>query len=201
MNQLYYIELDGQQYGLYELEQVKEYGLFADTLVLANGSEEWKPASEYPELAGCILESDVAPVAIDVFNANYYYKGENQRLYGPFSLLELAYLGIDENTLLGIDGTENWYYASEIKDLLDMLSCLADLDKEGFDTELQRIRDKDESDLKEQDLRSILSKQELKKIIEEQEKEIVELEKENRILKSQNNEQSDENLAKGILIN
>jgi hypothetical protein len=50
MNRLYYIELDGQQYGLYELGQVEEFGLLADTLVCVHGSEEWQPAISYLDL-------------------------------------------------------------------------------------------------------------------------------------------------------
>lgn len=51
----YYIEFDGQQYGPYNLEQVKNFGLFADTLVcVPDEDEEWRPAIDFPELSDYI---------------------------------------------------------------------------------------------------------------------------------------------------
>jgi len=135
MNTLYYVELDEQQYGPYELEQVKELGLLVDTLVLAQGCEEWKPAASFPELASCFIAT-ATPSAFDIFNINYYYKGENGRLYGPLSIAELAHLDINENTLLGINSMDNWHYAGEIEDLLKTLPRLADLEEKESDAEL-----------------------------------------------------------------
>jgi hypothetical protein len=192
MDRLYYIELDGQPYGPYELEQVKEFGLFADTLVLLHGSEEWLPATNFPELAGFIAmpepelepEQVVNPTTSDIYNMTYYYK-ENEQLYGPLSLLELVYLDVREDTVLGINSAENWHYASEIENLLDTLGCLADLEKEGYETELHKIKERlEEQSLKNKEI--ILNKQELEEIIEEQEQELVEFKRENQILKSQN---------------
>jgi hypothetical protein len=195
MNTLYYIEHDGQQYGPYELEQVKEFRVFADTLVLVEGGEEWKTASEYPELAGYYQESASTPGALDIFNINYYYKDENEQLYGPLSIVELAYLDVRENTLLGINSTDNWYYASEIEELTNTLKRLAELDKEEYDAELQKIRA--EQSLKLQEIE--LNKQELKEVIEEQEKELLEREREIERLK--NPPKPKEILTKNLLLN
>jgi hypothetical protein len=139
MNLLYYIELDEQQYGPYELKQVKELGLLADTLVLAQGCEEWKPAASFPELANCFVATAI-PSVVDIENINYYYKDVNGQLYGPFSIAELAYLDINKNTLLSINNMDNWHYASEIEGLLETLPRLAGLEEEEYDTELQGIR-------------------------------------------------------------
>ena len=52
----YYIEFDEEQYGPYELEEVRDLGLLADTFVcVPNESEEWKQAICFPELADFIL--------------------------------------------------------------------------------------------------------------------------------------------------
>ena len=164
MNQLYYIELDSQQYGPYELEQVKEFGLFADTLVLVEGGEEWKTANEYPELAECCQEIAAVLDTLDIFNINYYYEDENGQLYGPLSIVELAYLDVAENTLLGINSMKNRHFASEIEGLVDILTRLSELDKENFDTELQKIKNEYKKQLDTQNQNSreiILNKQEL----------------------------------------
>jgi DNA helicase HerA-like ATPase len=150
MNPLYYIELDKQQYGPYELEQVRDFGLFANTLVLVQGDEEWKAAGEYPELVGYCQENAAAAAALDIFNINYYHKDEAGQMYGPLSIVELAYLDINESTLLGINSTEDWHYASEIENLTDTLTRLAELDKEEYDTEMQEIRAGYASQLEEQ---------------------------------------------------
>ena len=136
MDRLYYIKLDEQQQGPYKLEQVKNFGLFADTLICVSGEdEEWKPAINFPELADCISTPESDNVenleSIDIFNTNYYYKEDNQ-LYGPFSLLELVFLDIQEDTLLGVNSTENWHFASEIDGLLNILSGLSDLEREEY---------------------------------------------------------------------
>ncbi|MDR1552042.1 MAG: GYF domain-containing protein [Prevotellaceae bacterium] len=204
MTQHYYIELDGQQYGPYELEHVKEFGLFADTLVLVHGGEEWKSASEYPELAGYISEeSDVTPAtAIDIFNINYYYKDGDGQLYGPLSIVELVYLDINENTLLGINGAENLHYASEIEGLVETLARLAELDKEEYDAEMQKIRADYASQLEDQRRKTQeieLDKQDLKEVIEEQEKELFEREREIERLK--NPPKPKEILTKELLLN
>lgn len=37
----YYVELDGQQFGPYELEQMKTFGLMPNVLVYSTLTEEW----------------------------------------------------------------------------------------------------------------------------------------------------------------
>ncbi|MDR2823956.1 MAG: GYF domain-containing protein [Prevotellaceae bacterium] len=201
MTQLYYIGLNGQQYGPYELEQVKNFGLLADTLVFVEGGHEWKAASEYPELAGCYQENAAAG-ALDIFNINYYYKDEIGELYGPFSIVELAYLDITETTLLGINSAENLHYASEIEGLVETLARLAELDKEEYDAEMQKIKDDYAAQLEEQRRKAQeieLDKQELKEVIEEQEKELLEREREIERLK--NPPKPKETLTKELLLN
>ena len=190
MDKLYYIELDGQPYGPYDLETVKGVGLFADTLVLTDEIVGWKPATDYPELAEYIdlmeqTENPISDEPLDIFNVNYYYK-ENDQLYGPLSLLELVYLDINGNTPLGINSAENWHSAGEIENLMDTITRLSALEKEEFDAELQRIRADLTSKLEEQERKAKeieLSKQELEDVIEEQEGELLRLERENEILK------------------
>lgn len=162
MDKLYNIELDGQRYGAYTLEQVRQFGLFADTLVFTNDLDGWLPASAYPELAEYIAVS--APEeSLDIFNVDYYYN-ENGQLYGPLSILELVYLDVNGNTQLGINSTENWQCAADVPNLMETLRRLSELDKEEHEAELKKIRDE-----------VALSKKELEEVIEEQEAELEEL--------------------------
>ncbi|MCL2073469.1 MAG: FtsK/SpoIIIE domain-containing protein [Marinilabiliaceae bacterium] len=185
MNKTYYINLNGQHYGPYRLENFRDYPLEEDTLVSYNRTV-WKPAIDFPELEIYIKtthqENNEAP---DIYKLSYYYQ-ENNQIYGPFSIMELVYLDIKDDTLLGINGMNNWKYAKNIDNLLNTLTHLRDLEKEEYDSELQKIKSEYSELLEEQSLKHeevILNKQELEEIIESQEKNLIKLEEENVVLK------------------
>jgi hypothetical protein len=116
--------------------------------------------------------------------------------------VELAYLDINESTLLGINSIDNWHYASEIENLTNTLVRLAELDKEEYYAELQKVKADYSSQLEEQHRRAQaieLDKQALKEVIEEQEKELVEREQEIERLK--NPPKPKEILTKKLLLN
>jgi hypothetical protein len=58
--------------------------------------------------------------AIDIFTATYYYR-EDDRLYGPFTIEELAVMDIRENTPLAVNNPNNWKYAGDIPDLIETI--------------------------------------------------------------------------------
>ena len=57
---------------------------------------------------------------IDIFNAMYYYR-ENNQVYGPLTIEDLAVLDIQANTPLAVNNSNNWKYAGDIPDLIDTL--------------------------------------------------------------------------------
>jgi hypothetical protein len=57
---------------------------------------------------------------IDIFSATYYYR-ENNQLYGPLSIEELAVMDIRENTALAVNNPNNWKYAGDIPDLMETI--------------------------------------------------------------------------------
>lgn len=157
MNAHYFVELDGQQFGPYELEQMKTFGLMPNVQVYSTLSEEWDPVESYPELVDFIAHDDNSNDDVDIYNATYYLRlGEDN--YGPYSLPELSFLDIEANSLLSIDSMNSWLHASEIKGLLSAIDLLAEEDNEA-DTPIVETPNTDE----------------LKEIIEEQEAEIVQL--------------------------
>ena len=179
MNQLYYIELEGQQYGPYSLDQVKEFKLMPDTLVLMGGSEEWKPASQFTELEGFLsVQSSVnispqqIPSSSDIFNTNFFYREEDQ-VYGPFSVYELGALDINENTLLGINNTSDWQSAGSVENLMNALQIMKELQEE----EAEKLKNLlEEEARRNQEIQ--LNNDELKEVIEQQEKELLEKQQE-----------------------
>ncbi len=184
MNTIYYIELEGQQYGPYELEQVKEFGLFADTLVLIEGSEDWKHASEYPELADWVVANNTIVLQetnvdqSDIFNTNYYYR-QGEQIFGPFSVYELGALDIESGTPLGINNTSVWQTAGSVENLMDALQLLKEMQEE----EANKLKLRLEAETKR--IKEIsLNNEELKEVIVVQEKELFDKEREIERLKN-----------------
>lgn len=157
MNTHYFVELDGQQFGPYELEQMKTFGLMPNVQVYSTLSEEWAPVESYPELVDFIAHDDNSNDDVDIYNAKYYLRlGEDN--YGPYSLPELSFLDIEANSLLSIDNMNSWLHASEINGLLSAIDLLAEEDNNAA-TPMVDTPNTDE----------------LEEIIEEQEAEIVQL--------------------------
>lgn len=175
MNTHYFVELDGQQFGPYELEQMKTFGLMPNVQVYSTLTEEWAPVESYPELVDYISHDDTTHGDIDIYNATYYLRlGEDS--YGPYSLPELSFLDIEADTLLSVDNMLSWQCASEIQGLLSAIDLLAESDKE-VDTPIIDMPNTDE----------------LNEIIEEQEAEIVKLKDQlsrlqNKLKDEENNE-------------
>ena len=157
MNTHYFVELDGQQFGPYELEQMKTFGLMPNVQVYSTLSEEWAPVESYPELVDFIAHDDNSNDDVDIYNATYYLRlGEDN--YGPYSLPELSFLDIEANSLLSVDNMNSWLHASEINGLLSAIDLLAEEDNNAA-TPMVDTPNTDE----------------LEEIIEEQEAEIVQL--------------------------
>lgn len=157
MNTHYFVELDGQQFGPYELEEMKTFGLMPDVQVYSTLSEEWASVESYPELVDYIAHGDASNDEVDIYNATYYLRvGEDY--YGPYSLPELSFLDIEASSLLSIDNMASWLHASEIKGLLSAIDFLA---KEDNNVDHPSVETPNTDELEE--------------IIEEQEAEIVQL--------------------------
>ncbi len=200
MNTRYFIEMDGLQYGPYELSQVKEFAISADTPILIEGSETWKSASEYSELSNYFItenlnnaisanlyssninttnigaeniNSETNPQIPDIFSTNFYYRIEEQ-LYGPFSVYELSeLLDINSETILGINNTNDWCRAGSIENLMEALQLLKEVQEEK---ELQ-LKGQLEAESRRND-EIVLNNSEMKEVIEEQEKELLEKDRE-----------------------
>jgi len=156
MNTHYYVELDGQQFGPYELEQMRTFGLLPNIQVYSTLTEEWAPADSYSELADFIMPIETAEEDIDIYNAIYYLRlGEDN--YGPFSFPELAFLNIESESLLSVDNMMRWQVAGEINGLLSALDLL------------------NENEGETNTPNNTLNTDELEEVIEEQEAEIIKL--------------------------
>lgn len=149
MDDLYYIEFEGQQYGPYDISTVRGLPLSPSTLIKAGAYGDWREAASYPEIAPYITTEDSTAneadyiddnINIPVFGSTYthssnstndlysitYYYRDDSGVYGPFSIVELAHLLIEEDSIIGINGygDDCWHYAKDIDGLLDVLNYI-----------------------------------------------------------------------------
>ena len=73
MNTHYFVELDGQQFGPYELEQMKTFGLMPNVQVYSTLSEEWAPVESYLELVDFIAKG--------IIHAKFYAENEQKQTF------------------------------------------------------------------------------------------------------------------------
>jgi hypothetical protein len=75
----YYIEFEGEVYGPYQLTQMRDLGLLAETLVCApDEGIDWQPASNFSELASYVARSTPPPISR---NAPPQAPPRNSRVY------------------------------------------------------------------------------------------------------------------------
>ena len=170
-NDQYIVLLDNDQYGPYNLIQIRNLGLMPDTLVKSISiGDEFRPACTFPELEDYLLDENTQQTdesTVDLDAATFYYK-ETENIYGPFTLLELSLLDVNANTELSVDNMQSWTVAGNIQGLLNILRKISGED------ELEKIS---------------LDKEELEDVIKDQEKDLIErqkeLEKKDKILADQ----------------
>ena len=156
MDTQYYVDLDGQEFGPYDLEQMQAFGLMPNIKVYSTSTKEWASAISYPELIDYITSDSVSNTDVDLYNRTYYLRLE-EGIYGPYSLPEFAFLDIVPESVVSIDNMQNWQAASEIEGLLPALDLLSSGETISPITN------------------SNLNTKELEEVIEEQEQEIIEL--------------------------
>lgn len=168
----YFVELDGQQFGPYDLDQIRGIELLPDVLVYSTLTEEWCTADSYPELLD-YLSFNIKSETFDIYNALYYLK-IGEEIYGPLSLSELSFLDIDATSILSIDNMSSWQTADSIPGLLSTLSQL-----KGESCINKSINDEH------------LKTGELEQVVEVQEEEILRLKKQLSQLENQLNGDSE----------
>lgn len=161
----YYVELDGQQFGPYELMQVRSFGLMPNLLVYSTLTEEWARADQYPELADFVVPVVEQEKVFDIYDAVYYLRlnGEN---YGPLSLSELSYLDIDVDSVVSVDEMNTWQTAGEIAGLVSVLNHLQDNVNEAPAQDSQLDTKELEEVIEQQEMEILKLKQELKALMD-----------------------------------
>ena len=176
----YIVEVDGQSYGPYDLNGVRQVGLFRDTKVkYSTAGAEWRNAEDFPELRSFLSEEIVEEPALDLYQVQYYYK-EGEGVYGPLSIIELSYMNVCPSSLVSLDGGHTFVFASEISGLLDLLAYIVDSESKDLAEQLENERRNTENER--------ISKAELEKVVEEQETEILRLESQISEMKDAQNE-------------
>lgn len=143
-NLFYYIELDGQYFGPFDLQTVKNMHLTPDIHVMSNVTNVWLNAADYEELIDSLVLVDgneetaqfespsAGAVPVTHFNAEtvfYIMRGETP--YGPYNLEGLASIPLSEDTDLSLDGMMTWCKLRDIPGLLSTLAALTNSSQES----------------------------------------------------------------------
>lgn len=196
-NNLYVVLLDNEQFGPYSLDTIREMELMTDTLVKIQTSDEFRPASSYPELIDYLMVVDnrqSTNLSINLDTTSFYYR-ENGQMYGPLSLWELSLLDIDMNSELSIDNMQNWTTADNIPGLIDIIRQVSgEEERDRIYADRQQISlDKDELEhvIKDQEEDLVNKQKEIQskdKILADQQRELSEKQKEIELLKQKEKE-------------
>lgn len=134
---LYYAQLDEEFFGPFALSTLREMRLTPDVTVLSTETNDWKPAGEYPELAGSLDLSEFVPTeeisqpatstgpAPTFDRRSIFYIRRDNTPYGPYTLEALATASVTDDTDVSLDGMTSWYKAGHIAGLLNTLSVIA----------------------------------------------------------------------------
>ncbi|MCH5232643.1 MAG: DUF4339 domain-containing protein [Muribaculaceae bacterium] len=107
----YYIAVNGQPEGPFSLEQLKHRGdLSPETLVWKPGMENWRPLSEFQELAD-VIEFPKENSAEERF---WFAMINGERQVGPRTISELFEEGLDGDTPVWRGGMDNWFPAAQL---------------------------------------------------------------------------------------
>lgn len=114
----WYISVNGQRNGPFNLQQLPQQGLTPQTLVWRTGLDNWQEAAKMPELASLFPVAPPPPVL-----TQWYISRNGQRL-GPFDSNQLAQQGLTAQTHVWKAGFDTWKQVAEVPELLSMLGSV-----------------------------------------------------------------------------
>lgn len=120
MEKEYYIKMDNEDFGPFDFDKVCSFNIFEKTFVsVPQDNAGWRMAKDIPELQGYIVSEETLNL-VSLESVSYYLR-EGTVIRGPYSLTELAMLGITKESVVGVNSTTKWYFAECIPGLLAMI--------------------------------------------------------------------------------
>ena len=113
----YYVIIKDEQQGPFSIEELAQMGITPETEVWTDGMNDWAKATEVPELDILFENTNEAPQPKEAINDNEYYVVINDEQQGPFSISELAQIGITPETEVWTDGINDWTKAAQVPEL------------------------------------------------------------------------------------
>lgn len=109
----YYIIIDGQPAGPFDLATLATQGLTLQSTVWCEGMPDWAPASTVPELVDYLN----AQISSDTAAAPEWYLAVNGNHTGPYTAAELRNLGVTPTSMVWRQGMSNWQPISAVAEL------------------------------------------------------------------------------------
>lgn len=118
MQHQYYIVIDGQSAGPFEMNQLYVQKINPDTLVWRQGLPEWVKASELPELNDLFFKPSPEKQKTP---ENPWFAMINGTQVGPATVAELISKGLNESTPVWRAGIPDWVAASSQPEIMEVL--------------------------------------------------------------------------------
>ncbi|NES96233.1 MAG: DUF4339 domain-containing protein, partial [Desertifilum sp. SIO1I2] len=120
----WYMAKNNQQLGPFNLNQLSQQGLTADTLVWRAGLAEWQPAVQVPELASILPPPVAPPIPQPQVARGEWYIFRNGESLGPFNINQLPEQGLSSRTNVRREGETEWVRARDVAELAPLLATL-----------------------------------------------------------------------------
>ncbi|MDK3159189.1 SPFH domain-containing protein [Kamptonema cortianum] len=122
----WYMAKNNQQLGPFNLNQLSQQGLTADTLVWRAGLAEWQPAVQVPELASILPPPVAPPIPQPQVARGEWYIFRNGESLGPFNINQLPEQGLSSRTNVRREGETEWVRARDVAELAPLLASLGE---------------------------------------------------------------------------
>ncbi len=118
----FFVVINDEQQGPFSIDQLAQMGITPVTEVWTEGMDDWLKAAEVPELDILFENSVDVSQSEESFNDNEYYVVINDEQQGPFSIEELAQMGITPETEVWTDGMDDWVKATDVPELRNLFA-------------------------------------------------------------------------------
>jgi|GEM_PF-2732696 len=112
----YYIIVNSQPQGPFELNELPSKGLTPDTMIWHEGMAEWQPVSAVPEVMA-LLSANAGTANVQPDNDTTYYLAVNGQHQGPYNAAQLREAGVMPSSLVWRQGMSEWKPISDIPEL------------------------------------------------------------------------------------
>ena len=119
----YFVVINDEQQGPYTIDELAELKITSDTEVWTDGMDQWAPAADVPQLKELFNQGEEVSQNEVSNNDEGFFVVINDEQQGPFSIDELADMGISPDTEVWTEGMDEWEKASNVPALDELFAA------------------------------------------------------------------------------